>query len=688
MVFRAFQADLNIIMLLIFTASACYVQSNLIARRQTGVTIDARASYEGTKTGTLLEEPADDLQLAGARFARKAAYVPAERSWPDFKYSPPDTRRDMVRKYHNYAAGLPPLRIMLVGGPSTGKGTIGPMLVQAFRCRAIGVGQLLRSQARASTTFGKLHAGAIARGEPLDDSIVLQMLSERLNDSWDVRRNGWLLDGFPRTAAQAKAVLNDEGIAGSSLRPDCIVILERPEELQKEFLLGRMTDSATGETYHPRYHPVPNEEIEARLTWRVDDSSEAVARRISTYNAEALGIREAFEADGVPCKRFDNARSELETFAEVADFVSKVGRRKLGFMGGRRALKRMRSEAPEEEADSLAAAAIKCSDGVLRVCRGLNSYNIADYFPVLVGDLQIGHVSATFLEDLAAHIAAGTSCELVRLAEDKDLSRGGPAAGSAARKATVGIRLAPDDMGLASRTETVAALVRELVKDGVIPKGKLRNELQDARPLSDGWVGSKGLPPPLRLERGAMIHFGVPSYGIHVNGWVRNPDSAGDDPRPWALWVAKRSMSKSTYPGRLDQMVAGGQPSGIDFGENVRKECEEEASLPPEVIDRIRPAGMVCYRYAAKKGLSSKILATYDVEMPAGITPVAGDGEVEGFQLMKVSEVISSIRADPDAWKPNSALVMIEFAMRHGFLSPDDPGYFEIGRLLRSGMQD
>lgn len=51
---------------------------------------------------------------------------------------------------------------------------------------------------------------------------------------------------------------------------------------------------------------------------------------------------------------------------------------------------------------------------------------------------------------------------------------------------------------------------------------------------------------------------------------------------------------------------------------------------------------MVCYRYAAKKGLSSKILATYDVEMPAGITPVAGDGEVEGFQLMKVSEVISS----------------------------------------------
>jgi adenylate kinase family enzyme/isopentenyldiphosphate isomerase len=657
-----------------------------------------RASYlqvpsdlKDTKPGSLLEEPADDLQRAGARFARKAAYAPAERSWPDFTYSPPNERREMVRNYHRYAAKqqveLPPLRIMLVGGPSTGKGTIGPMLVQAFRCRAIGVGQLLRSQARANTAFGKLHAEATARGEPLDDSIVFQMLSERLNDSWDVRRNGWLLDGFPRTAAQAKAVLDDEGYFGSSLRPDCIVVLERPEKLQEEFLLGRMTDSATGETYHPRYNPVPDEEIEGRLMWRVDDSSEAVARRISTYNAEAPGILEAFEADGVPIKRFGNARSELETFAEVADFVSKVGMRKLGFMGGRKALLRLRSEAPEEEADSLAAAAAQTSDGVLRVCRGLNSYNIADYFPVLVDDVQVGHVSSTFLEALAAHIAAGSSCELVRLAEDKDESRGGAAAGSAARKATVGVRLAPAHIGLTSRTATVAALVRELVKDGAIPRGKLRNELQDVRPLSDGWVGPQGAPPPLRLERGAMIHFGVPSYGVHVNGWVRNPDLL-DDNRPWALWVAKRSMSKATYPGRLDQMVAGGQPSGIDFDENVRKECEEEASLPPEVIDQIRPAGMVCYRYAAKKGLSTKILATYDVEMPAGLTPVCGDGEVEGFKLMKIPEAIASIRADPDAWKPNSALVMIEFAMRYGYLSPDDPGYFEIGRLLRAGVQD
>ena len=100
-------------------------------------------------------------------------------------------------------------------------------------------------------------------------------------------------------------------------------------------------------------------------------------------------------------------------------------------------------------------------------------------------------------------------------------------------------------------------------------------------------------------------------YGIHVNGWVRDPD-APDDPTPHAMWVAKRSLSKATYAGLLDQMVAGGQPSRIDFADNVRKECEEEASLPPEVVAAVRPAGLVSYRYTTRKGLSTKVSGQWD----------------------------------------------------------------------------
>jgi len=182
-----------------------------------------------------------------------------------------------------------------------------------------------------------------------------------------------------------------------------------------------------------------------------------------------------------------------------------------------------------------------------------------------------------------------------------------------------------------------------------------------------------------------MIYFGVPSYGVHVNGWVRDPDNPSSDV-PWAMWVATRSMSKATYPGLFDQMVAGGQPSKISFDENVRKECEEEASLPPNIIAGIVPVGAVSYRYATAKGLSTKVLRTYDLEMPRSLQPLCADGEVEEFRLLPISEVLTSLREQLPLWKPNSALIAIDFCVRHGFVDQTEPGYAEIVRLLNQRL--
>jgi len=180
-----------------------------------------------------------------------------------------------------------------------------------------------------------------------------------------------------------------------------------------------------------------------------------------------------------------------------------------------------------------------------------------------------------------------------------------------------------------------------------------------------------------------MIHFGVPSYGIHVNGYVRDPNNP-TDPRPHAVWVGVRSRSKATYPGLFDQMVAGGQPSSISLLENVMKECEEEASLPPDVVRSVRATGLVSYRYATRKGLSTKRLVTFDVEMPDGLTPICADGEVEEFRLIPIDEVLDSIRNRLPLWKPNAALVVIDFAMRHGLISPDEPGFVTLAQMLRA----
>jgi len=71
------------------------------------------------------------------------------------------------------------------------------------------------------------------------------------------------------------------------------------------------------------------------------------------------------------------------------------------------------------------------------------------------------------------------------------------------------------------------------------------------------------------------------------------------------------------------------------------QECMEEASLPRDVLERLVPTGLVSYRYATRKGLSTKHLAIFDLEMPKGMLPMCGDGEVEEFRLLPIDEVIA-----------------------------------------------
>ena len=660
------------------------------------------------------------------RDALSPGYVSPARDWPHFTYAEPAARRAAVRDYiqARSSRSLPPLRIMLMGGVASGKGTLAPMLSHAFGCRVVGVGQLLRGEVRAERPRGLEAARRMAAGELLDDEFVLSLLLERLGGGGgggatprlDAFSSGWLLDGFPRTVLQAQLVLSDD----SSLTPDAVVLIERPDELVKEFCLGRCVDSASGQTYHPVYAPPPAEVLD-RLVWRVDDTLEILDKRLADHASSCNDVVRVFERRGVPMRRFDNARSELETFAEIARFVEEVALDKLARVRDELLRKKRLADAVAsefayvgayggsllqsgklisavgmlKEAESLLRARpvdareddieAFCDDrenegecvvrfqeeepdgGLLAAVRRCNTYDPDDFLPVMLGDEQVGWVNADMLDALLPHVYV---CEIVSGSTD-----GGANC----------VRLAPRELGTAARTTAVAALVGELVDDGIIKEASLRNELQDVHPLAMGFVPSSGgVEPLMRLERAAMIHFGVPSYGVHVNGWVRNPAEPTSS-RPWGMWVAKRSMSKATYPGLLDQMVAGGQPSGLTFLDNVRKECEEEASLPPNVISKIQQTGLVSYRYATNKGLSTKVLATFDLELPEGLVPICADGEVESFELMHIDEVLSSIREELPLWKPNSALVVIDFAIRHGLVDFGEPGYFELAHMLRTG---
>jgi Domain of unknown function (DUF4743) len=229
--------------------------------------------------------------------------------------------------------------------------------------------------------------------------------------------------------------------------------------------------------------------------------------------------------------------------------------------------------------------------------------------------------------------------------------------------------LSKDMMG---RTEAVGEVTAAL-KDKDLITG-WRDELL---PVAATFSGE----PALLMERAAVPWFGVKAYGVHVNGYVRDSKTGEIS----YLWVAKRAKNKSTFPSMLDHIVAGGQPYGISPRENVIKECGEEANIPPMLAAKARPTGAVSYTNIDKKGnLKRDTLFCYDIELPKSFRPTPVDGEVESFELQPLDWVLATVaKGGPGGYKPNCNLVVIDFLIRHGVITPESKGYLQLIDSLR-----
>ncbi len=229
-----------------------------------------------------------------------------------------------------------------------------------------------------------------------------------------------------------------------------------------------------------------------------------------------------------------------------------------------------------------------------------------------------------------------------------------------------GVTVAPELADFESRSAAVAEVLRELERDGEVPHWR-----DEDYPVMRRW----GEAPLMRMERAAVPRFGVRGFGVHLNGLVRGASGM-------SMWVAKRAPDKATAPGKLDHIVAGGQPYGLGVRENLIKECEEEAGIAPEVAARAVPVGAVSYRCERPEGLRDDVLFCYDLELPADFAPRNADGEVESFSLWPMDEVMARVR-DTDDFKFNVNLVAIDLFIRRGFLAPDEPDYQAIWEGLR-----
>ncbi|MBR9972573.1 NUDIX hydrolase [Magnetospirillum sulfuroxidans] len=184
--------------------------------------------------------------------------------------------------------------------------------------------------------------------------------------------------------------------------------------------------------------------------------------------------------------------------------------------------------------------------------------------------------------------------------------------------------------------------------------------------------------PLMTMDRGVVSLFGVRAFGVHVNGFVRDGDRL-------KLWVATRATDRAVAPGKLDNLIAGGQPAHLSLQDNLIKEAAEEAGMPEDLARTARPAGVISYCLEDSWGLKPDVMFCYDLELPADFTPRNTDGEVASFTLMDVDEVKTRIR-DTQDFKYNVNLVVLDFLIRHGVLCPDsEPDYAEIAHGLKQG---
>jgi isopentenyldiphosphate isomerase len=272
--------------------------------------------------------------------------------------------------------------------------------------------------------------------------------------------------------------------------------------------------------------------------------------------------------------------------------------------------------------------------------RECNTRDMRRYRPFLVAGDRVGWVR----DDMAAAIAP-----------HRDVFRVAPES----------VTLAPGLDDFASRSAAVDRVLRGLVGGGLMTAWR-----DEPFPVATAFEA----PALLVMERAAVPLFGVAAYGVHLNGFVRR--DAG-----LAMWIARRARTKPTYPGLLDNMVAGGQPHGLSPRANLVKECREEAGIPPALAARAVAVGAVGYCAETQEGLRPDVQFCYDLELPADFVPRPHDDEIESFALMPIAEVAEIVR-DTRQFKFNCNLVVIDFLVRHGLVAPEDPDYLAIVRGL------
>ena len=217
-----------------------------------------------------------------------------------------------------------PAVLILLGPPGAGKGTQARMLQEKFGLVQLSTGDLLRAAVAAGTPAGNQAKAVMDVGGLVSDEIVIAILNERM--SQEDCRNGVILDGFPRTTVQAKAL--DELLTSTGQRINAAISLRVDDSAMVDRISGRSTCAHCGEGYHDTFKPAKDGAAchkcgSTELTRRADDRAETVASRLEAYHAQTAPLISYYEASGV-LKSVD-AMADIDKVAgEMATVVKSV----------------------------------------------------------------------------------------------------------------------------------------------------------------------------------------------------------------------------------------------------------------------------------------------------------------------------------------------------------------------------
>ena len=186
------------------------------------------------------------------------------------------------------------MRIMLLGPPGGGKGTQAKFIKETFSIPQISTGDMLRENVKSGTSLGVEAKGYMNRGELVPDDVILNMMKDRLQNS-DCK-NGYILDGFPRTIPQAEGL--DKLLSDINQNLDLVILLNLEDDIIVKRMGGRRVHPDSGRVYHIEYNPpkVDNKDdiTGEDLVIRSDDQEDTVRKRLNVYHNQTAPLIEYY----------------------------------------------------------------------------------------------------------------------------------------------------------------------------------------------------------------------------------------------------------------------------------------------------------------------------------------------------------------------------------------------------------